>query len=75
MYLHPHVCCHPGTGTAWYYRRLDVGPAAQGSGWQAPGVTESLRWIEGYERVAETAATMPDTRLVYVGDRGSILLP
>jgi hypothetical protein len=31
------------------------------------GLLESTRWTEGYERVAE----LPDTRLVYVADRGS----
>ncbi len=34
-----------------------------------PGVSESTRWIEGYERVAETAAKMRGTRRVYVADR------
>lgn len=34
-----------------------------------PGLKESGRWPEGYLRVAEMAATMPDTRLVYVADR------
>jgi hypothetical protein len=33
------------------------------------GQKESARWIEGYERVAELAATLPGTRLVYVADR------
>lgn len=33
------------------------------------GVRESVRWREGYERVAELAAELPDTRLVYVADR------
>lgn len=33
------------------------------------GLKESLRWIEGYERIAETAPSLPDTRLVYVADR------
>ena len=33
------------------------------------GIKESTRWIESYERVAEQAATLPDTRLVYVTDR------
>jgi hypothetical protein len=36
---------------------------------QRGGAPESLRWKEGYERVAELAAELPDTRLVYVGDR------
>jgi hypothetical protein len=34
-----------------------------------PGVCESQRWIEGYERIAESAATMSHTRLVYLADR------
>lgn len=28
-----------------------------------------MRWTESYERVAEQAATLPETRLVYVTDR------
>lgn len=35
---------------------------------------ESVRWIEGYERVADMAERLPDTRVVYVADReGDIL--
>ena len=30
---------------------------------------ESLRWIEGYERLAEMAPQLPATRLVYLADR------
>ena len=33
------------------------------------GITESLRWIEGYERLAELSTQLPTTRLVYVADR------
>jgi IS4 transposase len=33
------------------------------------GIVESVRWIEGYERIAERAADVPETRLVYVADR------
>jgi hypothetical protein len=33
------------------------------------GLKESIRWTEGYERVAELAGDLPDTRLVYVADR------
>ncbi|WP_175108563.1 IS4 family transposase, partial [Pararobbsia alpina] len=36
---------------------------------QRGGIKESVRWIEGYERVAEQAALLPQTRLVYVTDR------
>jgi hypothetical protein len=35
---------------------------------------ESQRWVEGYERVAEQAAELPDTRLVYVADREGDLM-
>lgn len=33
-----------------------------------------MRWREGYERVAEMAAEMPATRLVYVADREADLV-
>ena len=33
------------------------------------GVAESQRWIEGYERDAEMALKLTETRLVYVADR------
>lgn len=34
-----------------------------------PGLKESRRWVDGYERIAEQAATLPGTRLVYLADR------
>ena len=34
-----------------------------------PGVKQSVRWVEGYERLAEMAAELPGTRLVYLADR------
>ncbi|MGF6836882.1 hypothetical protein QF001_000749 [Paraburkholderia youngii] len=36
---------------------------------QRGGVCESVRWIESYEIVAQQAASMSGTRLVYVADR------
>ena len=30
---------------------------------------ESIRWLEGYQRVCELQAQTPDTHLIYVGDR------
>jgi len=33
------------------------------------GLQESTRWTEGYNRITELAARLPDTRLVYVTDR------
>ena len=38
------------------------------------GPKESRRWIKGYERIAEMAAALPATRLVYVADRESDLV-
>lgn len=40
----------------------------------ALGTLERTRWIEGCERVAEAAATMPDTRLLCVADREADML-
>ena len=66
MYLHPTYAVTPqrlplGILDAWMWARpLDT--------------MESLRWIEGYERVAEQAKRLPDTRLVYVADREADIL-
>jgi len=39
-----------------------------------PGIKESLRWVEGYERLAEMAPQLPETRLVYLADREADLM-
>jgi hypothetical protein len=39
------------------------------------GPRESLRWIEGYERLAELAPRLQSTRLVYVADREADMMP
>ncbi|CAN7402427.1 IS4 family transposase [Pseudoduganella sp. LjRoot289] len=39
------------------------------------GPKESLRWIEGYERLAELAPRLASTRLVYVADREADMMP
>ena len=69
MYLHPTYVVTPereplGVTDAWMWAREPK--AADGT---RAGIRESQRWTEGYERIAEMAATMPDTRLVYVADR------
>lgn len=71
MYLHPTYAITPqreplGITDAWMWARQQKD--ADG---QRPGAKESLRWIEGYKRVAEMAAEVADTRLVYVADRES----
>ena len=53
---------------------LDLGMwarAEQGSEAATSEPSESTRWIEGYERVAEQAAELPGTRLVYVAARAT----
>lgn len=74
MYVHPTYVVTPqreplGVIDAWMWARQPK--AADGT---RPGVCESQRWIEGYERVAESAAQMPGTRLVYVADREADIL-
>ena len=74
MYLHPTYVVTPdreplGVTDAWMWAR----EAKQPDG-QRPGILESRRWIEGYQRIAETAPEMPDTRLIYVADREADIL-
>lgn len=69
MYIHPTYAVSPsreplGVLDAWMWAREPKD--AEGS---RPGVKESLRWVEGYERLAEMAAGLPQTRLVYLADR------
>ena len=69
MYLHPTYAVTPermplGVLDAWMWAR-----EAKDKQGKRGRLKESLRWIEGYERIAETAASLPDTRLVYVADR------
>lgn len=69
MYVHPTYAVSPereplGVLDAWMWTREPKD--AQG---QREGLPESTRWTEGYGRIAEMAARLPDTRLVYVADR------
>lgn len=71
MYVHPTYAVtldrEPlGVLDAWMWTRQPKD--ADG---KRGGTRESLRWTEGYERIAEWAAEMPETRLVYVADRES----
>ena len=65
MYVHPTYAVTParvplGVLDCWMWARSPQG---------APAMKESLRWLEGYDRVADLAAELPGTRLVYVADR------
>ena len=70
MFLHPTYVVAPnreplGTIDSWRWAR----EFRDEDGVRPEDILESDRWIEGYERVAETAADLPDTRCVYVADR------
>lgn len=74
MYLHPTYAISPereplGVLDAWMWAR-----EPKGSNGQRPGIKESLRWVEGYERVAERAQALPQVRQVYVADREADIL-
>ena len=74
MYLHATYAVSAqrvplGVLDAWMWARQ--AKAADGS---RGGLLESVRWVEGYERLAERAAELPATRLVCVGDRESDLM-
>jgi len=69
MYVHPTYAVSTareplGVLDAWMWAR-----EFKGKDGKRPGMTESLRWIEGYERLAELAPQLATTRLVYVADR------
>jgi hypothetical protein len=74
MYVHPTYAVTPqreplGVCDAWMWAR-----EARNAAGVRTGQKESARWTEGYERVAEMAARVPSSRLVYVADReGDIL--
>lgn len=74
MYLHPTYAVTPqreplGVLDAWMWAR-----EARDETGERGGPKESSRWIEGYERVAELALTLPASRLVYVADREADLV-
>ena len=64
MYVHPTVVTPEGLGLgvidAWRWARQAKGEAE---------FKESIRWIEGDDRVAEMAGQVADSRLVYLADR------
>ncbi|WP_443093194.1 IS4 family transposase, partial [Duganella qianjiadongensis] len=75
MYLHPTYAVTPartalGVVDAWMWAR-----EKRNKDGQRDGPKESVRWVEGYDRIAEMAQEMPGTRLVYVADREADLMP
>lgn len=75
MYVHPTLLVTPerislGIWDAWMWAREadHHGRAKERRHWPIEA-KESMRWIEGYERVCELAAEVPETRMIYVADR------
>jgi hypothetical protein len=74
LLLHPTYVVTPqreplGVTNAWTWaREPKKGDAPR------DGQLESIRWVEGYERIAEQARELPGTRHVFVGDRESDIL-
>ena len=71
MYLHPTYAVSPereplGVLDAWMWVRDATRKASRSL---AAGAKESCRWVEGYQRLAEQAPSLPATQLVYVADR------
>ncbi|MFC7632959.1 IS4 family transposase [Paraburkholderia humisilvae] len=74
MFVHPTYAVTPqreplGILDAWMWAREKKDKSGQRG-----GPKESVRWIEGYERIAEMAPSLPSTRLVYVADREADLM-
>lgn len=74
MYLHPTYAVTTsreplGILDVWMWAR-----ELRDANGRRGGPKESLRWIEGYERLAELAPRLPATRLVYVADREADML-
>ena len=70
MYVHPTLLVTPertplGVVDLWMWARGESKEADRSN----PPAPESARWIEGYERIAEMAVRVPQTRFVYVADR------
>ena len=73
LYVHPTLAVTPdgvplGVLDAWLWARDRETFGDDKRHWPIEA-KESMRWLEGFERCAELAATLPDTRLVYVADR------
>jgi hypothetical protein len=74
LYLHPTLAVTPervplGVLDAWFWAR-EPGSLGQDKDPHRPiDEKESIRWREGYQRVCELQARVPETRLVYTADR------
>jgi len=73
LHLHPTFMITPervplGVFDAWLWAR-DPKTFGQSSKGLPIEDKESVRWVEGYQRLVEVAPELPETRLVYLADR------
>ncbi|CDH44640.1 hypothetical protein [Candidatus Contendibacter odensensis] len=73
LYVHPTLAVTPdgvplGVLDAWLWTRDRETFGEDKRHWPIEA-KESMRWLEGFERCAERAATLSNTRWVYVADR------
>lgn len=73
LHIHPTLMVTPervplGVFDAWNWAR-DPEEFGADRGQRPIEEKESIRWLEGYQRVCEAQAELPETRLVYVADR------
>jgi hypothetical protein len=73
LYLHPTLAVTPerlclGVIDSWT-RAREPGSPGEDKGTRCIEDKESLRWLEGYRRVCERQAELPDTQCIYVADR------
>jgi len=74
LYVHPTLAVTPerlclGVLDAWNWARVPGSLGAAGGAHRPIEEKESIRWLEGYQRVNEQAVALPDTQLIYVADR------
>jgi len=74
LYLHPTLAVTPerlclGVIDAWCWSREPGSLGKRSAAHRPIEEKESVRWLEGYQRVNELATQLPETRLVYVADR------
>jgi Transposase DNA-binding len=74
LYLHPTLAVTPerlclGVIDAWMWRREPGSLSAKPAAHRPIEDKESIRWVEGYQRVNELAERIPTTRVIYMADR------
>jgi len=74
LYVHPTVAVTPerlslGVLDAWNWSREPGSLGVKGGSHRPIEEKESIRWLEGYQRINELAGDLPETQLVYMADR------